>query len=329
MIPLHKQSPAATASPALELIDGGQTSPARPARRLTFLLPVVRALVKALPAGLPMWLYTSLLKPRVLRRWSNAFLLKMIPEQVQVNGVTVVLNPADPVVSSALSLGVYESFETKLIARLVKPGMRVLDIGANVGYYTALLAKQVGPRGSVIAFEPAPANYAVLGKTVQANSFGNVRTVQGAVSESSGESFLFLAEQNGGDHRLYATEGRAKIAVPILSIDQFLPSDTYIDFVKMDIQGSEGLAIRGMQETLRRSPDAQILMEFWPAGLLQAGVDPTEFLTLLQDDLDFTLWEVNELKEELIPVSDTAALIARNLGRSYTNLYCARSGPDL
>ena len=326
MIPLHKQS-TTPAAPVFEVVDGGLA--AAPSRRLTFLLPLLKGFLTALPAGLPTWVYTVLLKPAPLRCWANGILLQIIPEQVRLNGVTVVLNPADPVVSSALAFGVYESFETKLIGRLVRPGMRVLDIGANVGYYTALLAKQVGPRGRVTAFEPAPGNFAVLGRTVRANSFGNVQTVQGAVSETSGESFLFLSDQNGGDHRLYATEGRQKIAVPLLSVDQFLPPDTRIDFVKMDIQGSEGLALRGMRDTLRHSPNAQILTEFWPDGLRQAGVEPQEFLTTLQDDLGFTLWEVDEAREQLLPVTDGAALIARHPGRCYTNLLCARSEPQL
>ena len=322
MVPL-KQRPAAPgpSAPPLQVVEGGG-APRRPSP----LLPLLKGMVRVLPAGLPTWIYTSLLKPRPLRRWANGLLLRMIPQSVEINGVTVVLNPADPVVSSALALGVYESFEAELIARLVQPGSYVLDIGANVGYYTALLARAVGPDGSVTAFEPEPGNFGVLGQTVRANGFGSVQTVRGAVSESPGESFLFLSEQNGGDHRLYATDGREKITVPILSIDTFLPPGQAVGFVKMDVQGSEGGALRGMRETLRRSPDAQILIEFWPEGLTRAGTDPAELLATLSEELGFDLWEVDEAKRALTPVTDTAALIARNPGRRYTNLYCARAG---
>ena len=323
MVPL-KLRPAAPApvTPALQVVDGGAALLRRPSR----LLPLLKSLVRILPAGLPTWIYTSLLKPRPLRRWANGLLLRMIPASVDINGVTVVLNAADPVVSSALALGVYESFEAELIARLAQPGSCVLDIGANVGYYTALLARAVGPDGSVTAFEPEPGNFGVLGQTVRANGFGNVQTVRGAVSESPGESFLFLSEQNGGDHRLYATDGREKITVPILSIDTFLPAEQTVGFIKMDVQGSEGLALRGMRETLRRSPDAQILMEFWPEGLMRADTDPAELLATLQEDLGFDLWEVDEAKRALTPITDTKALIANNPGRRYTNLYCVRGG---
>lgn len=318
MTPLrsYKQSPC-DASPNSALAP----RPSRASR----LIPLVKALLGVLPSGLPVWLYTTLLSPAPLRRLTNRFLLRMIPEQVQIGAVKVVLNPADPVVSSALVLGIYEAGETRLIRERVRPGMRVLDIGANVGYYTALLADRVGPTGHVTAFEPEPGNHAVLCRTIEANGFGNVEVIQGAVSQSAGEGLLFLSELNQGDHRLYATANRRRITVPILALDSFLPAGAVIDFVKMDIQGSEGLALRGMCQTLRRSPDVQVITEFWPEGLARAGVAPLEFLQTLQDELGFTLWEVNDAGETRLPVSDLQSLIARNPGRCYTNLYCRRT----
>lgn len=329
MVPLHKplaeQSQPDQNPPVwLEMVSGGWAAPAPSTKRNSFLFPLLRGLITHLPPSLPLWIYTTLLKPAPLRNLANSLLLKAIPEQVTLNGVVVVLNPKDPVVSSALSLGIYESYETRLIAQYVKPGMQVLDIGANVGYYTALLAKQVGEEGHVTAFEPEPGNYNVLCRTVRANDFQNVQTVQGAVSAAAGESFLFLSEHNQGDHRLYATRGRGSISVPIVSIDTCLPADTIVDFVKMDIQGSEGLALQGMQETLSRSPDVRILTEFWPEGLTQAGTAPMDFLEMLQDKLGFSLWEVNEQQEQIIPVENLVDLIARNRGRVYTNLMCMR-----
>lgn len=301
------------------------SAPPQSSRHLRFLLPILQRMMKSLPAGLPMWIYTILLSPTPLRRVVNSLLLKVIPQQVDIGGVLVMLNPNDPVVSSALSLGIYEQYETALITELVQPGMKVLDIGANVGYYTALLARQVGPTGSVMAFEPEPGNYNILCRTVEANNFAHVHTMRGAVASATGESLLYLSLQNQGDHRLYATKGRGSISVPIISIDSYLSEESTLDFVKMDIQGSEGLALRGMRESLRRSPNVQILTEFWPEGLMQAGTDPLTFLEMLSE-LEFRLWEVDEQRETLVPVSDFAALIARNPGRSYTNLLCSRRG---
>lgn len=322
MVPLQKQTPLRQ-TPASE--PSGRSEKAGPARRPSAFLPLAGKVIRALPSGLPTWVYTTLLKPPLLRRWTNALLLGMIPESVSINGVTIMLNPADPVVSTALTLGVYETVETQILTSRVRPGMHVLDIGANVGYFTALLAQAVGPTGSVTAFEPEPVNHAVLSKTIAANGFAHVHLVRGAVSEATGNSFLFLSELNQGDHRLYATAGRAKISVPNLSLDSFLLPDVPIDFIKMDIQGSEGRALRGMRATLRRNPQVQILTEFWPEGLTQSGVAPTEFLETLHGDLGFTLWEVDEKRGGLKPVKDFQDLIARHPGRCYTNLLCARS----
>lgn len=329
MVPLHKplpeqSTPDGRPQPHLKLVDGGMETFSIAPRHYPFLMPLLRGLINFLPAGLPMWIYTILLKPAPLRNLANSLLLKAIPERVTLNGVVVVLNSKDPVVSSALSLRIYESYETKLIAQYVRPGMQVLDVGANVGYYTALLANQVGTEGHVTAFEPEPGNYNFLCQTVRANDFHNVKTIQGAVSAESGESFLFLSEDNQGDHRLYATKGRGSISVPIVSIDTCLPENTTVDFVKMDIQGSEGLALQGMQETLRRSPRVSLLTEFWPDGLLQAGTSPLDFLEMLKDKLSFSIWEVDEKQEKIIPVTDFAGLISRNRGRAYTNLLCMR-----
>ena len=310
--------------PPLRLVEGGLAGAPTSAPALPFLLPLLRRVMRVLPSGLPTWIYTTLLRPAPLRCLANSLLLRAIPGHVQTNGVLVVLNPKDPVVSSALSLGIYERYETKLVGEYVTPGMRVLDIGANVGYYTALLAKQVGPAGHVTAFEPEPGNFQVLCRTVGANDFQNVQTIQGAVSDAPGESLLFLSEENQGDHRLYATQGRGSIAVPLVSVDTCLPADVPLDFVKMDIQGSEGKALRGMQETLRRSPNVRILTEFWPEGLSQAGTDPLEFLEMLQDTLGFSLLEVDEKREQLVPVRNLPALIARHPGRAYANLLCKR-----
>ena len=323
--PLHEQSNSDERSqPVLQMVDGGMETLSISTTRNPFLMTLLRGLMNFLPSGLPMWIYTTLLKPAPLKNLANFLLLKAIPERVTLNGVVVVLNPKDPVVSSALSLGIYESYETKLIAKYVKSGMQVLDVGANVGYYTAMLAKQVGVQGHVTAFEPEPGNYNVLCQTVRANDFRNVKTIQGAVSAEPGESFLFLSEHNQGDHRLYATKGRGSISVPIVAIDTCLPKNTILDFVKMDIQGSEGLALQGMQETLNRSPHVRLLTEFWPDGLLQAGTIPLDFLNMLRDKLGFSIWEVDEKQEEIVPVADFAGLIARNHGRAYTNLLCMR-----
>src|SRR5512138_2867115 len=94
------------------------------------------------------------------------------PPTAQVHGQTMYLDPGD---SMGLAIqGTYEPEETEAVLRSVKSGMVVVDIGANIGYYTLLFARLVGPQGRVIAFEPDPATFALLKKNVDSNQHRNV-----------------------------------------------------------------------------------------------------------------------------------------------------------
>ncbi|SVC76482.1 uncharacterized protein METZ01_LOCUS329336, partial [marine metagenome] len=87
------------------------------------------------------------MRPWPLRQLTNWTIRKLLPKSVRRGDATIVLNPRDPVVSGALFFGVYEKSETNFIQHTLKPGMTVLDVGANIGYYTALAARRVGPNG--------------------------------------------------------------------------------------------------------------------------------------------------------------------------------------
>jgi tRNA G37 N-methylase Trm5 len=99
--------------------------------------------------------------------------------------------------------GVYEEYETDLIKKEIDRGDVVLDLGANIGYYTLLFAKKVGDEGRVYAFEPDPTNFSLLKKNVEINGYRNVVLIQKAVSNKNGKLKLYLNEDNKGDHRFY------------------------------------------------------------------------------------------------------------------------------
>ena len=86
------------------------------------------------------FVYCYLLRPWPLRQLTNWTIRKLLPKQVEIHGATVVLNPTDPVVSGALHFGVYEKAETRFFQSACRDGMTFLDVGANLGYYTALAA---------------------------------------------------------------------------------------------------------------------------------------------------------------------------------------------
>ena len=161
--------------------------------------------------------------------------------------------------------------------------MTVVDVGANIGIYTALLAKIVGEKGKVYAFEPSPHNFNLLKKYNKSN---NVTLVQAAVGDVTGEITLYISDKLNVDHQTYETdEIREKVNVSSYRLDDYLKNEK-VDFIKMDIQGFEHHALLGMKNILRNNANIKIFMEFWPYGLIKAGSSPEKLLTFLHE-LDF------------------------------------------
>jgi FkbM family methyltransferase len=249
----------------------------------------------------------------------------LVPRSVVVQGHRMWLDRNDTLELATREL--YEPTETGIVLREVKSGDVVLDIGANIGYYTLIMARLTGPSGQVFAFEPDALNFQLLQKNVQQARYSHVAPVNSAVSDRSGEGRLYRNEVNGGDHRLYdSSDGRASVAVRVVAIDDFLSGkNTRVHFVKMDIQGAEMAALRGMQSLIRDNPGIKLLTEFWPAGLNRSGTEPRDFLRLLTE-LGFEVYEVSE-EPESFKCMNVDGLLERHTVENdrYTNLFCIKA----
>ncbi|WP_374563664.1 FkbM family methyltransferase [Nitrosomonas sp.] len=175
--------------------------------------------------------------------------------------------------------GIFEPEETRSILNLIRPGDRFLDIGANVGYYTVLAAERVGSAGRVFAVEPDDANFAILDANTRVwQQEGRVEIYRQALSDTTGASQLFLNAYNSGMHRLYSSVVCTGEAIPVSVIRgddlQLAP----LDLIKIDIEGLEPRALRGLQKTLEKSPGVKILSEFSPFSILEAGESPLNWL---------------------------------------------------
>ena len=137
-------------------------------------------------------------------------------------------------------LGSYERANAWLIHSLCRPGMTVFDVGANVGYYTLLFAKAVGPSGRVFAFEPGPGNFAFLRRHIELNQIGNVSLVEAAASHQTGETRFECAQSMGHISKA------GKTTVRTVRLDEFPTTD----LIKMDIEGGEIDAIPGAARIL-------------------------------------------------------------------------------
>lgn len=243
---------------------------------------------------------------------------------VEVQGHKMFLDSKD---SLRLSIyGVYETFETELVKKEIKNGDVVLDVGANIGYYTLIFAKLVGEKGKVFAFEPDPTNFALLKKNVETNGYRNVILVQKAVSNKTEKTRLYLSEDNKADHRIYDShDGRQSVEIEAIQLDDYFKDyDGRIDFIKMDIEGAEAAALQGTLNLLKKNKDVKIVTEFWPIALKRFGVNPEEYLKSLREQ-DFRLYHINEQEKKIEPVSIFELLETYNLEReNSTNLLCVK-----
>ncbi len=221
--------------------------------------------------------------------------------------------------------GVYEPLATDLVQAELRPGDVALDVGANIGYYTLIFARGVGPAGRVFAFEPEPGNFALLEENVAANGYRNVTLARLAVSDRAGRAQLYLDADNAGDCRMYDShDQRPCVDIETVPLDDHFASLDRVDLIKMDIQGAEPAALRGMRGLLERHRQVKLLVEFWPYGLQLFGADPKEFLSALRE-AGFALWNLNERRGR-VERTEVAELLAEYPPAldSATNLFCAR-----
>ena len=170
-------------------------------------------------------------------------------------------------------------------------GGNVLDIGANIGYTSSLLARAVDSGRKVYAFEPEAFNYDMLQKIAARPEFkGKIIAQRCAVGAENGTVDLWLNERHHADHRVITPQfrsgnpGLAGSSVPLLTIDSFLERDPEpVSFVKIDVQGYELPVCQGMKRTLDNNPDIKIVLEYSPSAMRVLGFDPSNLIAFLVD----------------------------------------------
>lgn len=221
------------------------------------------------------------------RRLVNRFYpagLSIFPLAAPLEGYRMRLNWRS---SKALVFGTYESEVVHLLLEMVQPDWLVLDVGAHVGYFALLLAKLVGPRGKVVAFEPCPENFRVLEENVSINNCQNIVLENRAVAAATGAMTL---RSNDNDQLTFTTSlahGRPMIDVETVSLDDYVSElHEQINLVMMDVEGSEAAVLQGMRSLVRR--DAPILL-IELHGFDHWGQDHPALQELRRMDYDFRL----------------------------------------
>lgn len=192
---------------------------------------------------------------------------------VEMGGHVVLVDPEEPAFGAAIARdGSWEPHLAALLDRHLRPGDVVVDVGANVGVFAFRAARLVGPAGRVIAFEPDPANAALFLRGIAANGFAHVALLPLALSDRRAVFAL-----QGGANAWLAPAGATEVMAQALPGDEALATEPRIDFVKLDIEGHEPFALRGLTRILALHRPL-VLCEFNPRCLrAHAGQDPVGF----------------------------------------------------
>jgi len=185
--------------------------------------------------------------------------------------------------------GRYEPNEMYAMSKLISPGMRVVDVGANAGVFTLIAARLVGATGTVDAFEPSTRDRERLLANVSLNGLSNVKVHAEALGRASGKAVLAVAGPDHPGHNTiggfaYSADARAyELEVDVTSLDDFATAQnlTHLDLLKIDVEGSETAVLQGARETLRRFRPI-LVVEAYDPSLRQLGTSAAELLELLR-----------------------------------------------
>ena len=173
--------------------------------------------------------------------------------------------------SHLLTLGHWESNYTKAFVRMLYPGARVLDVGANHGWYSIVSCPIIGDSGMLLALEPNPRLFSLLQKSISINGFSSFATpLQYAASENDGELTLDSNPDysGGGTTRPIQAQSNAENSKMVKAVNlDFLCQERfsgYANVIKMDIEGWEGSALRGLTNHLKNAEDLKFLIEWSP-----------------------------------------------------------------
>lgn len=172
----------------------------------------------------------------------------------------------------------YEPATVKVIKSLVKEGDICVDVGASIGYMTTQLARQVGETGKVLAFEPTNNQCIYLQKNINLNGYTDrVKVFPYAAWDKTEESFSRRDDLKEGA-RVQVNAGYDK-QIKGMALDDILPEK--VDFIKMDIDGSEPRALKGLIKTFERNPQLKMVIEYYPKCIEELGNDPKEMMAIL------------------------------------------------
>ena len=201
-----------------------------------------------------------------------------------LGGSKIYLDTRDTGFGSHVMLdGYWETWLTIFFARQVRPGMTVIDVGANFGYYTLLFGALVGATGRVYAIEPNPAVVEKLRRSIALNGLATRTTIlEAAAGAADGEATLYVPYGEPKNSTIVANAAGVAPAsgtihkVHQIKLDRLGATNARVDLVKIDAEGAEQDILAGMEGILRRDKPC-LVVEFNAARY----ADPAGFIEWL------------------------------------------------
>jgi FkbM family methyltransferase len=197
---------------------------------------------------------------------------------------------AETLTQTVLEAGQWQPNVSDLVGRLLRPGMTVIDAGANVGLISVQASKLVGPTGNVYCIEADPANIPILRANLWRNGCTNAKVLPVAAWWERAELNLFVVPEGGPFSHVGAGPSQAA-TVPAYRLDELVSEP--VDFLKIDCEGTDHLVLRGAAALFDRNPDLIATVEFTPERPTHTGHTPLEILAV---------YRAMDLKPSLISV---------------------------
>jgi len=245
----------------------------------------------------PGWYYQAVDRWGALARESDPLPVTLM------NGCRMLCDLRDHVERQIYFIGAYEPEVVFLLTRLLRPGMVMVDGGANVGQHSLIAAKAVAPRGVVYSFEPVPNTFNKLRRNVGINDLDNVQTEPAALWKECATVSLGLAAAaagNAGAFGIEVVDAISQVEAAATTLDSFvetrggdIPS---INLVKLDVEGAELPALQGMLATIERDRPS-LLVEICRETTARLGYDVQAIWDLLVGSFGYDAWAVGTWTE--------------------------------
>jgi FkbM family methyltransferase len=203
--------------------------------------------------------------------------------EVEAHGLRFFFRPEDAPLARILHLnGDYEPATRKVVEDTLAPGSVFVDLGAHIGYFTMIAAREVSASGRIFSFEPIAGTRAVLHRNVEANGLAAVVTVVPFASSDKRETLRFVEAERSESSGIAVPGDRDRLVdIDAISLDEYFADLGWprVDLVKMDVEGQELRTLKGMEELARRNPRMRIIFEFNAGQLKRCGVSAEDLFS--------------------------------------------------